>query len=70
MAYGIMVTIAHGVTGSNSAWLKHDGQPMTFETLEAAEIYATALTNQNTLNGGTTPSGRAIAYRYYRPAQM
>lgn len=70
MTYGIWTTIDFGVTGSRSAWLKSDGKPMTFATEAEAETYATALTNRNTLNGGYSPSGRAIAYRCYRAAKM
>jgi hypothetical protein len=64
--YGIWTSISGGVTGSRSAWLKRSGEVLTFATQAEAEAEAARLTVTCTLKGGVSPSGRPIAYQYFR----
>ena len=66
-AYSVMVVIT-GVTtnGTRYGLVKNsDGTALRFPTEAEADAEAERLNAQNTLRGGTTPSGRPIANRYY-----
>lgn len=43
--YGIWCTVSGGVTGHREAWLKSNGERLTFATLQEAENYAQKLTS-------------------------
>ena len=71
MPWGVWTSVSGGVTGSRSAWMKNvDGDRIEFATEAEAEAAVERYRASSTLRGGTTPSGRPIAYQYFRAAEI
>jgi len=67
--FGIWTTVSGGVTGNRAAWLKGgDGQPYRFASRDAAEAFRAGL--HTNLRGGTTPSGRPIAFQTFEAREI